>query len=202
LQVDHPAIAEALDRLSIGVVLVNNNAEVLYMNRAASNIVASGDALIVNRRRLEAVASGETSALRKLISQAGCSSHDGVRHAMLLSRRSSLRPLSVIVAPLRRSSAGRASRLPAALIFASDPEVNPEAPEELLIGLYGLTRTEAALAAELLQGRGLAWAAQQLSISINTARTHLKRVFQKTETNRQAELVQLILRCAGSIHGN
>ncbi len=202
LQLDHPAIAGALDRLSIGVVLVKITAEVLYMNRTALDMAASGDALTVIHQRLAAAAFEDASALRRLIIQAGRSTDEGPRYAMLLSRKSSLRPLSIIVAPVRRASPSRASQKPAALVFVSDPEGNPESPEDLLVGLYGLTQTEAVLTAELLKGRGLIWAAQQLSISINTAKTHLKRVFEKTETNSQAELVRIIFKLAGAIHGN
>ena len=36
-------------------------------------------------------------------------------------------------------------------------------------------------------------AAAVLGISPNTARTHLKRIFEKTATHRQAELVKVLL---------
>ena len=55
------------------------------------------------------------------------------------------------------------------------------------------TTRESALAMALAQGSTLAEAAAALGISIHTARTHLKRVFRKTGTNRQAELVRLML---------
>ena len=35
--------------------------------------------------------------------------------------------------------------------------------------------------------------AEQLSVSITTIRTHLQRLFDKTGTRRQAELVRLVL---------
>ena len=60
--------------------------------------------------------------------------------------------------------------------------------------LYNLTPAEARLTLALLEGKGLEWAAEQISLSVNTARTHLKRIFEKTRTHRQAELVRLILR--------
>jgi DNA-binding CsgD family transcriptional regulator len=58
---------------------------------------------------------------------------------------------------------------------------------------YGCTPREAALAHTLAQGRTLAEAAGALGISVHTARTHLKRVFRKTGTRRQAELLRLVL---------
>ena len=63
-----------------------------------------------------------------------------------------------------------------------------------LVRLYGLTAAEASFTLDLLEGKGLSWAASQNGVSLNTARTHLKHVFEKTRTHRQAELVRLILR--------
>jgi DNA-binding CsgD family transcriptional regulator len=59
--------------------------------------------------------------------------------------------------------------------------------------MYGLTAAEAKIAAILGQGNSLNEACRTLSIKQNTARTHLKRIFSKTDTNRQSELVKLIL---------
>jgi DNA-binding CsgD family transcriptional regulator len=40
-----------------------------------------------------------------------------------------------------------------------------------------------------LRGKSIEEAAEQLFISPHTARTHLKRIFMKTDTHRQTELV-------------
>jgi DNA-binding CsgD family transcriptional regulator len=63
----------------------------------------------------------------------------------------------------------------------------------LLERLYELTPTEAALAIDLASGRTLAQAAKAREVSVNTVRTHLRAVFQKTGTRRQSELVRLLL---------
>lgn len=60
---------------------------------------------------------------------------------------------------------------------------------------YGLTPTEAALAARLAaHPASLRSTADALGIRVSTAKTHLQRIFEKTGTHRQAELVQLLLR--------
>lgn len=63
----------------------------------------------------------------------------------------------------------------------------------LLRATYDCTAREATLAGALADGCTLTEAATMLGISIHTARTHLKRVFRKTGTNRQAELLRLVL---------
>jgi DNA-binding CsgD family transcriptional regulator len=65
--------------------------------------------------------------------------------------------------------------------------------ERSLISLYGLTRGEASLAAKLIQGKSIEDAASELFVSPHTARTHLKRIFMKTDTHRQPELVVRML---------
>ena len=63
----------------------------------------------------------------------------------------------------------------------------------LLRATFGCTAREATLALTLSRGCTLAEAAGVLGISIHTARTHLKRVFRKTGTKRQTELLRLVL---------
>lgn len=45
----------------------------------------------------------------------------------------------------------------------------------------------------MLQGDGRNAAAARCGISINAARTHLMRIFEKTGVNRQAELIKVLL---------
>lgn len=59
--------------------------------------------------------------------------------------------------------------------------------------MFSLTPTEARLAVAIAEGSTPAEAAGFLGISVLTARTHLKRIFHKTATTRQAELVRLVL---------
>lgn len=56
-----------------------------------------------------------------------------------------------------------------------------------------MTPAEAGCAVEILKGDGIQAAADRLSISQATARTHLSRIFDKTGVRRQAELVRLLI---------
>ncbi len=75
-----------------------------------------------------------------------------------------------------------------------DSEAGPQ-PDPAAIGeIFSLTPAEARLAVRLASGEALEDIAQQTSASIETVRTHLKRIFSKTGTRRQGELISLILR--------
>ena len=58
---------------------------------------------------------------------------------------------------------------------------------------FGPTLAELRLALRLITGETLQTAARTLDISYENARTILKKVFLKTGTNRQTELVIVIL---------
>jgi DNA-binding CsgD family transcriptional regulator len=64
---------------------------------------------------------------------------------------------------------------------------------ERLRRLYALTQAEARLAILLTSGVSLPAAAERLGVGMATARTHLQRIYGKTYTHHQAELVALML---------
>jgi DNA-binding CsgD family transcriptional regulator len=59
---------------------------------------------------------------------------------------------------------------------------------------FGLSKREAEVTMALGEGLNLTEVAERLSIGVGTARNHLKRIFEKTDTRRQAELIALLER--------
>lgn len=57
---------------------------------------------------------------------------------------------------------------------------------------FGLTPAEAAVASELYMGKSLALTAQVLQLSVNTVKTHVKRVFRKCSVRSHVQLVKRI----------
>ena len=197
LEAERDAALDALDRLPVGVVLVDGQGRVITMNVAAEEITLMADGLGITSGVLRAATSHETAALAGLIASAAATgSGQGIEPggAMAVSRPSMLRPLSVLVTPVRGEKFQMGAMRPDAIVFVSDPEAEDETPEQVMARIYGLTPAEARLAAMLMQGHGLEWSADELDVSINTARTHIKNLFDKTGVRRQAELVRLVLR--------
>jgi pimeloyl-ACP methyl ester carboxylesterase/DNA-binding CsgD family transcriptional regulator len=58
---------------------------------------------------------------------------------------------------------------------------------------FGLTTAEARLTAKLVQGLRVADAGAELGMTPSTARWHLKNIFSKTGTRRQADLLRLLV---------
>ena len=66
-------------------------------------------------------------------------------------------------------------------------------PEEMLRALFGLTPAEIRLVQHLMQcDEPLPIVADQMHLSLNTLRTQLKAIFQKTHTRRQSDLLRLM----------
>jgi DNA-binding CsgD family transcriptional regulator/PAS domain-containing protein len=189
-------VVEALDWFPTGVLLLDRQGRLVAANRAAEDLLTASDGLRTDRDGLRAVLPSETLTLRRLIAAAteptapGASDGDGT---LTITRPSARRPLNVLVAPLRASIVPEAKARAQVVVFVTDPELTPPAPVERLQHYLGLTQAEAALVLWLVQGRRVEDAADELGISVHTARTQLKRALAKTGTGRQAELVRLAL---------
>lgn len=101
-------------------------------------------------------------------------------------------PLVVHLLPLRRAAhdifAGADMLVTATPVSASAIVPSPS----ILAGLFDLTPAEARLAAALSQGRPLKDAASDSNITFKSGRTYLERIFAKTGTHQQSELVALL----------
>jgi len=83
-------------------------------------------------------------------------------------------------------------RSPVALLVVHDLQMSQAKMVDLLQETYNLTAAEARVAVEIAKGDGRDAAAERLGITLSTARTHLSRIYDKTETRRQAQLVALV----------
>ncbi|ETW95334.1 MAG: hypothetical protein ETSY1_31080 [Candidatus Entotheonella factor] len=190
------ASSEALDRLQVGVIVLDTKGEIQSINQRATAIVELADGLVITQHQLKAARSDDTNALHQLIHQAiqtTTAEGLGAGGFLNLPRPSGLRPLQLLITPMTRQAFWAASQPPAALIFVTDPEQEEELPAQMLQRLYGLTNAESEMAILMSQGHGLTYAAEQLRITLNTAKTHQRQIFAKTGVHRQAELVRLLL---------
>jgi DNA-binding CsgD family transcriptional regulator len=147
----------------------------------------------MNAAGLFAADRAENATLQQSIADAlaGCCAASATG-AVRISRPSMRRPLSLIVAPFKAKAGWFQAPPSGAIVLVRDPEHAAPVPEDWLRQLFGLTLAEAALTTHIARGHGLKAAAERLGIARSTANTHLQRVFEKTQTRRQAELVRLI----------
>ena len=185
------AVTSILDRLVLGVILLDDHGRVTYMNQSAAELFgvepglsdpSEGHAPDPRSKavygRVRATPEGRT----------------------LYEHPDDGRPLSILSAKLEWPAwQGYPSRRFARALFVGDPKLGSGDPFGNLRRLYGLTASEAHLATLLVGDLTLIEAAQQLGITENTARSVLKRILAKTGTRRQASLVRLLLSGPGQI---
>lgn len=190
----HAASLQALDRLDTGVLMVDGAGRILHASDMAERLLRENAELAVIRGRLAvrppvlhdkllALVRGAMDTARGRIAKPG---------AALAIPRPHRVPLALEVAPLRPSASAFGQQRPCVLVFIRDPAAPIAAAR--LRELFGLTRTEAAVAAALGRGASLEHIAANMGIGLATVRSHLKRILAKTGTHRQAEAAALLAR--------
>jgi len=185
-----------IDRIGVGVALVDAKSTIMATNTIGKEILAAGDGLKVARGRLTAASTNVAHALENYVRAAAeAQTQPAHEHGQPLAveRDGNPSPLTVIVhpgpparpmnTPLRRS----------AIVVMRDPDRRASVSAHVVGQLFGLTPAEATLATLLAQGADLDEAAAELGIRRNTARSQLQSIFMKTNAKRQSELVRMIL---------
>ncbi|HET7214470.1 MAG TPA: helix-turn-helix transcriptional regulator [Terriglobia bacterium] len=201
--VDRELAVSVLNLVPMGVILTDKRCRTLLVNRAAEKILYQHDGLKLERDVLVAASSREARAMRKLVNDAiysASSDHIKPCSAMTVSRPSFRRPYEIVVVGLSVTGLLRRSPAMVAGIFIGQQEVEVSTVEPVIAGLYGLTPAESRLAAMLMWGKSLNEVSGELQITRETARTHLRNIFAKTQTNRQSELVRLLVAGPGNVY--
>jgi DNA-binding CsgD family transcriptional regulator len=190
-----------LDGLQRGFLLVDAEARLLFVNRAARALLDARDGLRLDAGALSTSNANDGPTLRGLIASCAGQARAEISSGgdTVLRRGAGRLPLDVLVTPIHPETA--MATIPwtfpqraVAIVLVSDPETEMPARVESLRDRFGFTRAEATFALEIIKGDGRQAAADRLSISVATARSHLSSIFDKTGARRQAELVLLLLR--------
>lgn len=189
------ALTYGLELLRHGAVVVAPGGVPHLANTTAQTILQKKDGIFLSATGLVAERASDTRLLHKLLQDAITSPQSGEPRdsPITVERRLSRSALIVRVIPGPGLECWQGPEHRTALLRIYDQDLGLVVNEQALISLYGLTRGEAALAQKLVQGQSIEESAAELFISPHTARTHLKRIFMKTDTHRQPELVVRML---------
>lgn len=188
-------LERTLDGLVSGVYLTARDGRIVYMNATAERQVKTGNSIRIVNSRISPTDPATRTALSKAIEEAerGDVDKDMSEYSMAIpdvdggpGYVATLLPVSRglcrdTVAPFSASVA----------LFTKDPIEAPLMPGEAFARLYRLTGGELRVLLALAQGLGGKEAAGLLSISEPTIRTHLQRIYSKTNTLRQSDLLRL-----------
>lgn len=190
-------LSTALDLLTVGIVLANATGFVVHANAKAHQLFDEGSTIRSVNGALQAT---------------DAKSHKDLSVAILAAARGTtvaVSPAGITVAlkgPNGRSHAAWVLPLDAGLrrelgasfdasaaIFIRELGDTSPIPGELFVRHYGITQAECRVLLAIVQGRTLQETADGLGISHATVKTHLSRLFQKTGTQRQTDLVRLAM---------
>jgi DNA-binding CsgD family transcriptional regulator/PAS domain-containing protein len=188
-------LADAVDGVAAGVFLVRADGTITYMNASATEMVRQANVLHETGRVLRVV----DAAAQKALSQALTAAAGG---DSVLDRRGMTIPLTArdgerfvahvlsLVAGQRRKAG--TSYAAVAAIFVHKAIFQTPTLVEAVAKQFQLTPAELRVLFAIIEVGGTPQVAAALGISQDTVKVHLKRVFAKTGTNRQADLVKLV----------
>ena len=179
----YAALLSSLDLLPNALLVVDDGGRVLHANHAGTLAVQNGRTVMIRDGAVRMVSAIHADLLREALY--------GAREPICIRiPHPPGKPCTILMVPLDN---GYGAGGPALLVFIGDPEITREPDAALLARLFGFTVAQAKVAALLMQGKTVVEVAAVLSITEHTARNHLKRLFFKTRTKKQVELVHVLM---------
>jgi DNA-binding CsgD family transcriptional regulator len=189
------AFAETLNGLSAGMFLVDQDGRIIHANASGQALLGEGTALCKAGDRMRLTDAAAARALKEIVAAASKGDNaTGIKGiAVPLTGRDG-EPYAAHVLPL---TAGTRRRVQAhysavAAVFIRKAEIEAPSPPEVIATHYQLTPTELRVLLAIVEIGGVRETSDALGIGESTVKTHLHRVFSKTGTSRQADLVKLV----------
>ena len=182
--------ALALDYLETGVLVLDANLRIHFASAAARRLLETGR-LCARNGLLSSPVDAEAIRLRRIVKQYAETASAGSIQ-MTFHRLGEVD--DVLCLGFVAVRVGGSDR-PFVILFAAKLCDDQLPDTRQLRSQFGLTHAQAKLAIEIAKGEGLRVCTRRLGIAMSTGRSHLKQIFQKTDTRRQAELVRLIAAC-------
>lgn len=189
------SFGDTLDGLASGMFLVDARGRVVHANAAGTAMLADGDVVRQRDGRVVPVDRAAGAALAEVFSAAdegdGAVGSRGISVAMQGDEGENYVAHVLPLTSGQRRSTGMNYSAVAALFIHRATLDTPAAPE-VIAKTFGLTLSELRVLVAIVQVGGVPETAEALGIGEATVKTHLHRVFSKTGTARQAELVKLV----------
>ncbi|MBP9034470.1 MAG: helix-turn-helix transcriptional regulator [Pseudomonadales bacterium] len=188
---------EHLAQTGAGCVILNGDGRINFRNRIAQDLLRDSNALEEKDGTIRITDPQIHLRFSRLLQDCILVSRLStvMSGGMVAVPRPGALPLSVVVLPYHavshtETAIGQGN---SAMVLLYDPGRSRMEPPGILRELYRLSDAEARLSWRLANGETLEEIATAEGSSRETVRSQLKRIFAKTGTSRQAELVRLIL---------
>ncbi|QDF39119.1 helix-turn-helix transcriptional regulator [Bradyrhizobium symbiodeficiens] len=184
-----------LDALRTAVVLLDAEAHITHANAGARDILEEAEILRSVRGRLVTSDPNADRVLRQALASTVVG--DWAMTSASISLHLTARDGSHCVAHLLPLTAGRRQSFAAsygacAVLFVSKAAFDTSLAPDLIRKLFKLTPTELRVLLSIVEIGGVPDVARSMGTAESTIKTHLARIFAKTGTKRQADLVRLM----------
>ncbi|CEJ10038.1 hypothetical protein BN1110_00309 [bacterium YEK0313] len=183
------ATVSTLEKLALPAAVISGRGRVVASNE---QFETAGDLFLPVAFGSMAVADAAANRLFQDAVLAAGSSREPLVRSIPVRRGADHTAAVIHMLPLRRAAHDIFSQ---ADILVLMTEVRPDGnvpPLQLLSVLFDLAPAEARLASAIAAGKSLKSTAAEMRIEYNSARTYLARIFSKTGTSQQSELVALL----------
>lgn len=198
------SFADVLDGINAGMFLIDAQGRIVHANARGHALLADGALLHAVGQKLSARDACAEQALHDVFLAAGSGDAAvGIKAIALPLKARDGEHYVANVLPLTsgaRRRTGLTYRAVAAL-FVHKAALEAPSPPEVIAKSYKLTATELRVLLAIVEVGGVPEVAEALGIAETTIKTHLGRVFQKTGTGRQADLVKLVAGFASPLRG-
>ncbi|QIL82781.1 helix-turn-helix transcriptional regulator [Diaphorobacter sp. HDW4A] len=196
------ALAQAslglLDRLPLGIVLLDAKAQVLHANARAHSLAQESGLIRIKGRflgeeTLHATRQADDMRLQATMRRAVSTGLGVPIQAGQGMRLQGLQHnLHLLISPLPQQCEPFGTHA-AAAVFISDPTATLHELDAVLRACYGLSMAESLLAQALVNGLSVREYAEERALSVHTVRVQLKSITAKVGVRRQADLIRTIL---------
>jgi len=185
--------------LALGTVVTDNTGAIIRLNPVAEYILNAGDDLHIHNKRLACHTVSINQSLQQFLVPSRSEKKAGLIDALSIPRAKAATPLYLTMKPHVSSEFSGDSTAAQNIVFINAAEMHVTGSQSALQEMLGLTKAEARLTIELANGLTVDEISEKLHTSNNTTRTHISRIYQKTDVNKQVALVNLALRCIASL---
>jgi DNA-binding CsgD family transcriptional regulator len=198
------SFADTLDGIDAGMFLVDAAARLVHANAAGHAMLSEMDVLRAAGGRLVLNDTQADQALADAFAMAGDGDAAiGVKGVAVPIVALDGERYVAHVLPLMsgaRRQAGKSYRATAAL-FVHKAALETPSPPQAIAAAYKLTAMELRVLLAVVEVGGVPEIAEALGVAESTVKTHLGRVFAKTNSSRQADLVKLVAGFANPLVG-
>lgn len=173
-------------------LLVSATAEIVWCNSAAELMLDRAQGLRRDGVRLASAAASDRRLLSDAVARMAAAAPGQPPMVLSLACPGAAQPVVALVRPLGPVYSRQAgARRGLALLALRGSQLSHDPAHCVFAQRYELTAAQARVSALVFAGQPLATIAATLNVSENTVRSHLKQIFQKTDTHGQMELVHL-----------